>query len=37
MSQKLLIAIGDPDLASASAALAFEGDDLEIVERVSDR
>ena len=36
MSQRLLIAIGDPELASAAAALASEGDDLEVVERVSD-
>ena len=36
MSQRLLIAIADPDLASAAAALATEGDDLEVVDRVSE-
>ena len=36
MSQRLLIAISDPDLSSAAAALATEGDDLEVVDRVSD-
>jgi pilus assembly protein CpaE len=36
VSQRLLIAIGDPELASAAAALASEGEDLEVVERVSD-
>ena len=30
MSQRLLIAISDPELASAAAALASEGDDLEV-------
>ncbi len=36
MSQRLLIAIADPELSSAAAALASEGDDLEVVDRVSD-
>ena len=36
MSQRLLIAIGDGDLAGAAAALASEGDDLEVVDRVSE-
>ncbi len=36
MSQRLLIAIGDPDLAGAAAALASESDELEVVERVSE-
>ncbi len=36
MSQRLLIAISDHDLSSAAAALATEGDDLEVVDRVSD-
>ena len=36
MTQRLLIAVGDPELASAAAALASEGEDLEVVERVSD-
>ena len=36
MSQRLLIAIADPELSSAVAALAAEGDDLEVVDRVSD-
>jgi len=36
VTQRLLIAVGDPELASAAAALASEGEDLEVVERVSD-
>jgi pilus assembly protein CpaE len=36
VSRRLLIAIADPELASAASALASEGDDLEVVERVSD-
>jgi pilus assembly protein CpaE len=36
VSHRLLIAVGDADLASATAALASEGEDLEIVERVSE-
>jgi pilus assembly protein CpaE len=36
VSQRLLIAIGDPDLAGAAAALASESDELEVVERVSE-
>src|SRR5204862_7704495 len=36
MSQRLLIAIADPELAGAAAALASEGDELEVVERVSE-
>ena len=36
MSQRLLIAIGDADLAGAAAALASESDELEVVERVSE-
>ena len=31
MSQRLLIAVGDPDLAGAAAALASESDELEVV------
>ena len=36
MSQRLLIAIGDADLAGAAAALASESDELEVVDRVSE-
>jgi pilus assembly protein CpaE len=36
VSQRLLIAIGDADLAGAAAALASESDELEVVERVSE-
>ena len=36
MSQRLLIAVGDADLAGAAAALASESDELEVVERVSE-
>jgi pilus assembly protein CpaE len=36
VSRRLLIAVGDHELASAVAALASEGEDLEVVERVSD-
>jgi pilus assembly protein CpaE len=36
VSQRLLIAVADPDLAGAAAALASESDELEVVERVSE-
>jgi pilus assembly protein CpaE len=36
VSQRLLIAIADQDLASAATALASEGDEIEVVERVSE-
>ena len=36
MSQRLLIVISDPELASAAAALASEGDEIEVVDRVAD-
>jgi pilus assembly protein CpaE len=36
VSRRLLIAIADADLASAAGALASEGDEIEVVERVSD-
>jgi pilus assembly protein CpaE len=36
VSQRLLIAIADQDLASAATALAAEGDEIEVVERVSE-
>jgi pilus assembly protein CpaE len=36
MSQRLLIAIADAELAGAAAALASEGEDLEVVDRVSE-
>ena len=36
MSQRLLLAIADPGLAQKAAALAAEGDDLEVVDSVSD-
>ena len=36
VSQRLLIAVGDADLAGAAAALASESDELEVVERVSE-
>lgn len=36
MSQRILLAIADPGLAGKAAAMAAEGDDLEVVDSVSD-
>jgi pilus assembly protein CpaE len=36
MSHRLLLAIGDDALASSAAALAAEGEELEVVDRVAD-
>ena len=36
VSQRLLIAIGDADIAGAASALASESDELEVVDRVSE-
>ena len=36
MSLRLLLAIGDDALASSAAALAAEGEELEVVDRVAD-
>jgi len=36
VSQRLLIAIADADIAGAASALASESDELEVVDRVSE-